>query len=160
MTRNGFTLVELVVVVGIIGILLTVGTLQFHQYTLKANIESQVRTMYADLMKARSEAALQKAPRSFNVTDTDFIVYPSTDGSGTPLHHTVFKYPASSEITLSIEFDTRGVARFPGSIPSMAVCVQPLGNPAFIDSIVITPTMIQMGKWKQGSCTSANIDVQ
>lgn len=152
MRASGFSLIELLVIIAVMGTLLAIGTLQFNQYTQKANIEGQVRTMYADLMKARSEALLQKRNRSFTVTGTQFKIYPSSDGSGTPVKETTFNYAAAFDNTNTISFNSRGMAS-----GTKTICVEPAGNPAFIDSIIITETMFRLGKWNGGNCESGNV---
>jgi prepilin-type N-terminal cleavage/methylation domain-containing protein len=152
MDQRGFSLVELLVVIAIIGTLLAIATLQFNQYTRKANIEGQVRTMYTDLMNARAQAIMQKVDRSFVVSSTQINVY---DGAGAVLLREDFKYPVSFDPNdaTPIAFDTRGVAS-----GAKTICVGPNGNPAAIDSIVIDGTRIQTGKWNTGgACNSANI---
>lgn len=157
MNERGFTLVELICTIAIMAILMTIATMQFRQYTIKANIEKQVRTLYADIMNARSDAVMKKVVRSFGVTATGFKVYATIDGTGAPLLQTTFTYPIVSDVSIVPYFDTRGVAN---NISTMTICVQPLGNPAAIDSIIVGQTMIQMGKWRGGDCTSANIDAK
>lgn len=155
MGERGFSLIELLAIIAVMGILLAIGTLQFNQYSRKANIESQVRTMYADLLKARSEAFMQKESRSFTVTGTSgtqFKVYPSDDGSGTPVLDRTFKSTVVFDNNNTISFNSRGMAS-----GTKTVCVEPLGNPAYIDSIKITETMIQLGKWREGTCSSDHI---
>lgn len=85
MRKNGFTLVELMVVVAIMGTLLTIGTLAFNSMTRKSAIEAQTKEIYGDLMKARSEAIYQKSNRSAVVNGVQFSIFPTSDGSGTPM---------------------------------------------------------------------------
>jgi type IV fimbrial biogenesis protein FimT len=171
MRQNGFSLVELIVVLVIITTLLAIATLQFNNYTRKSNIEKQVRTMYTDVLTARSQALLQKKSRAIMVTATQFSVYSSVSLSGPPLQQTTLQYPVNTSNIIS--FDSRGVAHitaFPYSSTNAndpvdqttlaaipAICVSPVGNPAACDSIIINATNIQMGKWNGGACNGANV---
>ena len=78
MKRNGFSLIELVVVIAIMGTLIAIGALGYSSMTRKAGVEGQVKTMYADLMNARSQALYRKTCRYVTVTGTQFSVYTSS----------------------------------------------------------------------------------
>lgn len=52
-------------------------------------------------------------------------------------------------------FASNGVASAP-----KAYCIGPLGNPAAIDSIIVSSTIILTGKWTGGACLSANIQAK
>lgn len=158
MGQKGFSLVEMLVVVAITGILLAIATLQFNQHSKKAGIEAQVKTMFTDIMNARAEALLQKSDRSIKVDSSTslFSIYPNGDGSGTPLLQKTLSYPVVYNDSAVISFDTRGVAS-----TSKTVCVEPSGNPAYVDSIIITAMSIQLGKRRTGeACNSVNIDAR
>jgi prepilin-type N-terminal cleavage/methylation domain-containing protein len=161
MERNGFTLIELLVVVVIIGVLLAIGTLQFSRYSKKANMEAQVKTMYSDILDIRTQALFRKADRSIVGSANQFKAYPTPDGTGTELLEKTLKYAVQFQYP-NVAFGNGGVAIINGdpALTDMAICVTPSGNPAAIDSIVIKPTSIRMGKWTGGGCTSGNIVIQ
>ena len=56
MHERGFSLVEMVMVVGIVSLLLAFGTLRFDEYAKRHRTESQTRMLYLQLQKARSNA--------------------------------------------------------------------------------------------------------
>jgi prepilin-type N-terminal cleavage/methylation domain-containing protein len=56
MNRGGFSLIELMAVITIIGILLSIGTMQFNAYQRKAQIERQTTELYSIIMTARLSA--------------------------------------------------------------------------------------------------------
>jgi prepilin-type N-terminal cleavage/methylation domain-containing protein len=157
MGQRGFSLVEMLVVVTIIGALLAIATLQFNQYTKKSGIEAQIKTMYTDIMNARAEALLQKSDRSINLTASQFSVYPNSTATDPPLLRKALGYPViSNDMSSIVSFDTRGVAS-----TSKTVCVEPSGNPAYVDSIIITAMSIQLGKRRTGeTCNSDKIDAR
>ena len=158
MGQKGFSLIELVITIGVISILLSIATLEFNKYMTKSHIESQVKMMYSDMMNARAEALMQKSDRSIKVDTTPkvFSVHPSSDGSGTPLLQRTLKFQLDSDHGNPVAFDTRGVASI-----AKAICVGANGNPAAVDSIIISETRIQLGKRQTGgACDNAHIDAK
>ena len=155
MRQNGFSLVELVVVIAILAILLSIATLQFNQYIKKSVIEGQVRTMYTDLMTVRSQALFEKRDRTVTVTATTFSVYSSNLATGTPVLQRVLKYNVTnSSMPYTVKFNSRGVI----DGVNASICIEPSDNPAAIDSLVLFTTRIQMGKRNAGAtCNSENI---
>lgn len=164
MNRNGFSLVELVVVIAIMVTLMAIGGLIYSTMTRKTGIESQVKTMYADLMTARSQALYRKTCRYVTVAGTQFSVYTSSvcgataPTSGAIMQKTL-RYGITSTPADSICFDQRGMAnRVNATITDMsgtykAICVQP-NDPSLLTSIVVSATDIQMGKLTTGSTCS------
>ena len=59
MKKNGFSLIELLVVMIILGIVASLGTVSFTGWVRKHDLESQVKEMYTDLMNARLTAMHQ-----------------------------------------------------------------------------------------------------
>jgi prepilin-type N-terminal cleavage/methylation domain-containing protein len=157
MRQNGFSLVELVVVIAILAILLSIATLQFNQYTKKSVIEGQVRTMYTDLMTVRSQALFEKRDRTVTVTATSFSVYSSSLATGTPVLQRTLKCRVISNNSMpyTVTFNSRGVI---DGVDNASICAEPSDNPAAIDSLVLYTTRIQMGKRDAGAdCSAANI---
>lgn len=155
MKRNGFTLVELIVVMAIMTTLLTIGVLNFNTYMHKSNIESQTRMLYSDILKVRSQALFEKRDKVATFSSTVFLGYSSNLASGSPTVRRDFK----SSVTATegqVTFDSRGMAAFVDPV-AVAICVNE-GSEAAVDSIVINPSRVLMGKKNAGqTCTVNNI---
>jgi len=59
-SNHGFSLIELIVIMVIIGILATIAALNFSQWQRKYAIEGQVKEMLADLSNVRMQAIQTK----------------------------------------------------------------------------------------------------
>jgi prepilin-type N-terminal cleavage/methylation domain-containing protein len=152
MTNRGFTLVELMVAVGIIAILLAVGTMAFNSMSRKSAIEAQTKEIYADLMTARSEALYRKTTRSVSVTATQMTV---TDSTGATVLQKSYKQTMAQNDANVLIIGENGVADVP-----KAYCIGQVGNEAAIDSVIVSPTIILTGKRTGGACISANIQAR
>lgn len=161
MRQNGFSLIELIVVMSIIGILLSIATLNFSQWQRKSGIENQTKMLYSDLMTVRSEALFRKQDRSITLTATQFSVFPGNDITAPPVLQRNLSFPVTwlpTGASLRIDFDTRGIPA-----PERSICVEPDDNPGTYDSIVVSSTRIKMGKRQTGgACKSDgnNIDLK
>jgi len=150
----------------IAGILIALSSMFFRGMQTISATEKQVRTMYTDLLAAKSEAMFRKTTRFVRVTATGYSIYATANIAAAPLSTTTLKYPIvfgpSSDANL-LFFDERGVANLQSSDLNAnmeVICIDP-NTPNLLTSIVISPTRIQMGKRNQGgACANAQISYQ
>jgi prepilin-type N-terminal cleavage/methylation domain-containing protein len=156
MNQRGFSLVELIVILAIIGTLLAIATLNWNEMNTKSGMESQIKKMYADLMEVRLQALYTKTPRSVVISNTQFMVYATADTTTAPIQTKVLRYPITWNKNGAITFDAQGLAN--GAERSM--CIDPANeNSAYVDSIVISAARINLGKRQTGAgCASGTID--
>jgi prepilin-type N-terminal cleavage/methylation domain-containing protein len=160
MRKDGFSLVELITVMAIAGTLMAIATLQFSSYSRKAGIESQTRTIYAELMNARQQSMFRKSPYRVTLEANRVRIYSSSDVSVAPVVQMFLKYPIiwNGFGDDRIDFDTRGYLQDVDSNGS--ICVEQDDNPGAYDSIVISWTRIRLGKRQAGGeCKSGPIDL-
>lgn len=168
MNHRGFTLIEVLIVIALIGILVSAATLQFSDYVRKGAIERQTRELYADLMTTRTAAVTQRSPKRVIVTPTVFTFVSSALGSGVASRTTrVLSKPVtwtgklSGDTETQMIFDERGTFNIDAGNADTAICVAPSFESAQHDSIVVFSTRILLGKVVfGGACTSANITIK
>jgi prepilin-type N-terminal cleavage/methylation domain-containing protein len=186
MKRNGFSLIELIAVIGLMGILAAVGTASFRTWESKHQVEKQVKEMYADLNSIRIAAMHENrshfltggANRVEAYRDTD----PAPDGNGaltvgsdTPVCMWTRGFHDAEDANcpgggLSYKNLTYGsswsgggntiqfTARGLATLDSLGtICVFSTVNPSY-DCIKISRTRIIMGKIinQGGACGEAN----
>jgi type IV fimbrial biogenesis protein FimT len=138
--QNGFTLVELIIVVTVAGIIMTLATLNFRQLNEKSRVESNVKEIYSTLMRARNDAASTNTTRTVNFS-----------ANQVQIGATILNYPRFIlTFTASpIIFDRRGLTTNGQTIRITGY--SPNTDPA-LDCIVITDTRINYGKWTGANC--------
>lgn len=159
MRQGGFSLVELVVVMGIAMVLIAIGTLQFNEYSRKNAIESQAKKLQADLLRTKADALLQRRDRAVTFSSSQYSIYSSSVTTAGPVQQVAVKNAISSDIAGQLVFEKSGLVTDP-SMANRAICVGPSGNRAAVDSVVITDTQIRIGKWSAGNCEMANITLK
>ncbi len=75
MKKDGFSLIELLVVVIILGIVASLGTVSFTGWIRKHDLESQVKEMYTDLMNARLTAMHQNRNHFISLSANQITAY-------------------------------------------------------------------------------------
>ncbi len=164
MKNRGFSIVELVVVIGIIGILLSLATFGFSQYTRKSQIASQTKLLYGDLMEYRVKAMYEKKNWTFKISAAGYGIYSSANTSVAPVSTVTLKHSVGTDVADELSFSTQGLTVFSSSptdpLFSKSICVSS-ANDAAVDSVVISAMRVQIGKKKEGvNCVAANIDAK
>lgn len=180
MKRNGFSLIELLVVMIIVGILATLGTVSFRGWVRKYDLESQVKETYTDLMNARLKAMHQNTNHLITLSANQIRGFTDTDGDGTgdealciwnrnrgdpvdatcpndkSLSYKNLAFPATWSGTNTLNFNARGL-----STTNNTICFFSTHNPSH-DCIVVSSTRIRMGKIvnQAGGCNSANCEAK
>jgi prepilin-type N-terminal cleavage/methylation domain-containing protein len=185
MKKDGFSLIELLVVMIILGIVASLGTVSFTGWVRKHDLESQVKETYTDLMNARLTAMHQNRTRFITLSTNQLRAYEDNDpapggdgaltiGSDNSLCMWERKRDDPADATCpgngSLSYKN---LKFPASWSGSAtlefnarglsntnntICVFSTHNPSY-DCIVISATRIRMGKLiNQSGCNSGNCE--
>lgn len=148
--QSGFTLVELMIVVAIIGIVLAIATMNIRQWNDKYTVESYTKEIHSILMRARNDAANTNTQVRVALAANLVTTHQDADGdavidAGEPT--TTNPYPQftiNSTIGLptTIVFDRRGMANAPQTINITGY--SPNASPG-VDCIAVATTRINMG---------------
>jgi type IV fimbrial biogenesis protein FimT len=147
--QKGFTLVEVLVVIALIGIVLAIAVPQYNQINRKNDIERQTRTMLNDLMMARANSIFKHREARIKLTASTFKQYSTLSDSGTPVLSRKLKYPIVFSGSGTIDFDSQGFFDLVSN-GNATICIDPPGEVASVDSLVVFSTRMRIGKRKVG----------
>lgn len=165
MNQRGFSLIELVVVLVIMGILFSIVAINFSAWTRKAQMEKQAREFLSDLNTARSESVFRKRTNSIvingSATGYAFRRYSSLNENLTSGGTQVFTKSTGYQFSMedgssaagqNIQFDMRGFAATPSDTDTIRIRINPINSGAAFDCVVIATSRINIGKMEGASC--------
>ncbi len=84
-SREGFTLIETIMVLAVLGIVMAIATPNFSKWAEKHEINGQAQKVYFDLMLARTTAVKNNniVRVAFNTTSHTYTIHNDTDEDGT-----------------------------------------------------------------------------
>lgn len=169
--QAGFSLIELIITIAIMGIVTGIATLSFNSWQTKNNIESQTREIYADLADARTRALTQKKVHGIIFKPKNYVMksysseveynYPNDApvNNGEVIFTKTLKFGITktntstvfTDYNAAILFDTTG---FASTIPSTStfgftIVVNPVNVSSNLNCLVISAARVNMGKWNE-----------
>ncbi len=155
----GFTMLELLVVIAIVGVLVAMAVINYENLSRKAKIESEIKTLYSDLMKQRALAIARSRNvgiRLHTATQYSEIDDRNEDGDFGDTGEAILKEPLKNSIMWrsqvpdndDIVFSSSGITTDTGTISIQ----NNVG--AEYDCIVIHFARTNIGRLNNGQCVA------
>jgi type IV fimbrial biogenesis protein FimT len=159
--RGGFTLVEILIALAIVGIVVMLATSTFQGMMEKYRVEGETKQMFTDLMDARGRAMQRNRAFFVQITGNGYSTFedtnPAPDGNGilestdavavsATVRHTITCNPGGLS---DFHFNRNGIPSATGTI-RLSSAAQP-----DYDCITIRETRIKMGQFKATDNTCA-----
>lgn len=159
MKVNGFALTELIVIMGIIGVLLSISAIGYNGWNRKYGTEAQVKELLADITAVRLRAIETKQSHRITLNPNAMTVAFRTDGGvwtplsdfSKPLKHQIRQFSSGA---FSAFNDTALVFNERGYLPAagLTIAVGDLQSGAAFNCLVIHTARVNMGRINGNSC--------
>ena len=156
--RGGFTLLEIMIALAILGIVVVLAVGNFQGMMEKYRVEGETKQMFADLMDARGRAMQRNRAFFVQISANGYKTFedtsPAPDGNGSwesadalaanaIVQHTIITVPGGLSDFL---FNRNGIASETGTIRFVSTA-----QPDY-DCITVQATRIKMGQINAGTC--------